>query len=290
MEHPDDEILSQFALDDPLALDAATLVHISDCDRCTHEIEQIQRVVDAALAAGGRSDLRTLVAAPAAVWERVLLDVGGRSTSVPGNGSAVDASPALTSSPAPPVTPPTSAAPQVDDEPVWLFEQPGEFAVESGPGADAEFDRTADPRTLWQIAAAAAVGLVIGAGVAWLIAGNNSEPTVSEDVQTSQLSGVEGHTTSGVISISERGGNAPEITVNLDSLDRGPGFIEAWLLDSRSGGEVALGVLDGTAGTFTVPPGLKLSKYDQVDVSRERFDGDPTHSGVSLARGPVPRR
>jgi hypothetical protein len=53
---------------------------------------------------------------------------------------------------------------------------------------------------------------------------------------------------------------------------------------------VALGVLDGTTGTFTVPPTLRLSRYDKVDVSRERFDGDPTHSNVSLARGPVPKR
>ena len=52
---------------------------------------------------------------------------------------------------------------------------------------------------------------------------------------------------------------------------------------------VALGVIDGAKGTFTVPQALNLSKFDQVDVSREPFDGDPAHSTVSLARGPVPR-
>ena len=36
------------------------------------------------------------------------------------------------------------------------------------------------------------------------------------------------------------------------------------------------------------PPGLDLAAYDQVDVSREPYDGDPAHSKVSLARGQVP--
>ena len=51
---------------------------------------------------------------------------------------------------------------------------------------------------------------------------------------------------------------------------------------------VALGVIDGTRGVFTVPASLNLTRYSEVDVSREPFDGDPAHSTVSLARGPVP--
>src|SRR5215207_1316078 len=47
MNHPDIELLTQFALDDPLALDAATLVHISDCEHCMSEVQQVQRVVAA---------------------------------------------------------------------------------------------------------------------------------------------------------------------------------------------------------------------------------------------------
>jgi Anti-sigma-K factor rskA len=284
MEHPDEEVLTQFALDDPLALDAATLVHISDCDRCTDEIQEIQRVVDGALAAGGRPDLRTMVAPPPSVWERVLVEVGGRE--------AVVAEVEADSAPAPdvpmPIDLPAPSAPVVLEDPIWLFEQPGEIAVESSRGGRSEVDRPSDRRTLWQVAAAAVAGLVVGAGVAWVVADNGSTPTVSGDVKTSTLTGLDGNVTSGEISLTELGGNAPQITVNLDTLDRGPGFLEAWLLDADSGGMVTLGVIDGTKGTFTIPPSLNLSKFNQVDVSREPFDGDPAHSTVSLARGPVP--
>src|SRR4051794_11634444 len=115
MEHPDDEVLTQFALDDPLALDAATLVHISDCDQCTHEIEAIQRVVDAALAAGGRPDLRTLAPPPAEVWDRVLVEVGAGDG---GNATAASAPP-MPDAPAPTALPALSelsaAAPVLDE-------------------------------------------------------------------------------------------------------------------------------------------------------------------------------
>src|SRR5262245_28029858 len=125
MEHPDEEVLTQFALDDPLALDAATLVHISDCDRCTHEIQEIQRVVDGALAAGGRPDLRTLVAPPPSVWERVLVEVGGRESAI----SELATGPSVVQT-APEHNEleqlaPATAADSID-EPVWLFDQPGE--------------------------------------------------------------------------------------------------------------------------------------------------------------------
>jgi hypothetical protein len=288
MEHPDEEVLTQFALDDPLALDAATLVHISDCDRCTHEIQEIQRVVDGALAAGGRPDLRTMVAPPPSVWERVLVEVGGRDSV----GAEVEAVSAPMPDPPPPTDSPAGSAPAAVDDPIWLFDQPGEIAVESASGGRSELDRSTDRRTLWQVAAAAVAGLVIGAGagwvVAWVVADNDTTPTVSADVKTSTLTGVDGNVTSGEISLTEHGGNAPQITVNIDTLDRGPGFLEAWLLDA-DGGMVALGVIDGTKGTFTVPPSLNLSKFNRVDVSREPFDGDPAHSTASLARGPVPQ-
>jgi hypothetical protein len=288
MEHPDDEILTQFALDDPLALDAATLVHISDCDRCTDEIQEIQRVVDAALAAGGRTDLRSLVTPPALVWDRVLVGVGGSRAGDAHHPTSPSTSASFGSGGS---AAPTAYAPsdEAAGEPIWLFDQGGELTTEPHAGSGATLERPTDRRTLWQVAAAAVVGLVLGAGVAWVVSDNNAEPTVSGDVKTSELTGYEGHQTSGEISIVQQGGDAPQITVSLDTLDRGKGFLEAWLLNPDTGGMVALGVFDGAQGTFTVPPSLNLSKYNQVDVSREPFDGDPAHSTVSLARGPVPQ-
>jgi hypothetical protein len=294
MEHPDEEVLTQFALDDPLALDAATLVHISDCDRCTHEIQEIQRVVDAALASGGRADLRALVEPPPEVWERVLVEVGARGAvadddlaAAPSGGAAGQPPPAPVAEAV--VDEPVFVAPEsmADAGPIWLFDQPGEIETTELRQGDRS-SRPGDRRAVWQVAVAGLVGLVLGAGVAWLVADNGSSPTISGEATTSALTGVDGNSTSGEISLVQRDGGAPELTVNIDSLDRGPGYLEAWLLNPDDGGLVPLGVIDGTEGTFTVPPSLNLEKYSQVDVSREPFDGDPAHSGLSLARGPVP--
>ena len=47
-----------------------------------------------------------------------------------------------------------------------------------------------------------------------------------------------------------------------------------------------VGVLaSGDEGDFGVPLGLIEEGYRIVDISVEPDDGDPTHSGVSLARG-----
>jgi hypothetical protein len=285
MEHPDDEVLTQFALDDPLAVDAATLVHISDCDRCTDDIQEIQRVVDGALAAGGRPDLRTLVPPPPSVWEQLVAEIGepGRPHDA---DEPADAGGATT-------TPASTVSLAADRDDGWLFEQPGEIALESSDGDAGDRTSGGDRRTLWQVAVAAAVGLIIGAGTAWLVAGDDDEPVATSpapaDAPTAPLTGVDGNVTSGEIALVEREGHAPEITITLATLDRSRGFLEAWLVNADSGGLVALGVFDGVRGTFAVPPALNLSKYDQVEVSREPFDGDPTHSPATLARGPVPQ-
>jgi Anti-sigma-K factor rskA len=49
---------------------------------------------------------------------------------------------------------------------------------------------------------------------------------------------------------------------------------------------VAVGLLaSGEEGEFEVPVRLLEEGYRIVDISVEPDDGDPTHSGVSLARG-----
>jgi Anti-sigma-K factor rskA len=67
-----------------------------------------------------------------------------------------------------------------------------------------------------------------------------------------------------------------------------PGFREVWLIDRQVSKLVSLGPLTGTSGTFAVPEGLELSEYPVVDVSFEPYDGQPAHSGESIARGILP--
>lgn len=64
-------------------------------------------------------------------------------------------------------------------------------------------------------------------------------------------------------------------------------YLQVWLPDPADG--VALGGLtrDGAAyrGVLTVPAGLPFAVFDTVDVSAERWDGDPDHSQRSILRG-----
>jgi len=81
------------------------------------------------------------------------------------------------------------------------------------------------------------------------------------------------------------------LQVWLDELpDTGEGFFEAWLIDADTGAMVSLGPVrtlgqGEVTAELAVPRGLDVDVYDVVDVSAEPLDGDPTHSGVSLARG-----
>jgi hypothetical protein len=272
MNHPDIEMLTQFALDDPLALDAATLVHITDCDQCTHEIDQIQRVVDATLVIGGRSDLRTLTAPPPAVWDRILAELDGPMAADP---TSVTESPPVGLHRGEPI------------EQAWLFAPESEAAVPLH-AATLYVESPSRPSTAWRMLAAALVGLVLGIGATWVITrGSGDATTASGPSGSSTLQGIDGNTGTGEVRLTDTS-QGPELTVDFDPGDTSTGFVQVWLLDADTGGMVSLGVLDGTTGTFAVPSRLDLTNYNQVDVSLEPFDGDPAHSKDSLARGPVP--
>lgn len=43
------------------------------------------------------------------------------------------------------------------------------------------------------------------------------------------------------------------------------------------------------AAVLSLPDGLELGDYPAVDISVEQLDGNPAHSGVSVARGPLQR-
>ena len=76
------------------------------------------------------------------------------------------------------------------------------------------------------------------------------------------------------------------LRVRARSLGDDDGFHEVWLINVDGTRMVALGVLaEGDVGEFAVPRGLLDEGYRIVDISVEPDDGDPTHSGVSLARG-----
>ena len=76
------------------------------------------------------------------------------------------------------------------------------------------------------------------------------------------------------------------LRVSAEELGDEDGVHEVWLINVDGKRMVAIGLLaSGDEGQFEVPLGLIDEGYRIVDISVEPDDGDPTHSGVSLARG-----
>ncbi len=85
------------------------------------------------------------------------------------------------------------------------------------------------------------------------------------------------------------GAGQRSLVVEASGLPPADGFYEVWLLDLERDRMVALGVLDDRGrGRLTVPDGVRVSDYPEVDVSLEPDDGDPAHSGDSVLRGELP--
>jgi hypothetical protein len=134
------------------------------------------------------------------------------------------------------------------------------------------------------VAASVAASFLLGVFVASVVGHDDGGGSASSPPRTSVLAPVGHHVTRGTVALSDSASH-PSLTVSLRSSDPGRGFLEVWLLDGRTGGMVALGVLDGERGSYEVPSGLDMAAYDQVDVSREPYDGNPAHAKQSLARG-----
>lgn len=109
----------------------------------------------------------------------------------------------------------------------------------------------------------------------------SEEVLASADLSAEGLpAGPEGLT--GAARLIERDGQLL-LVVDLDP-PPSDGFLELWLLDAEASRLISLGVFeDGRA--YPLPPGIDVGEFPVVDVSIEPLDGDPTHSGASIARG-----
>src|SRR5436853_447769 len=84
-----------------------------------------------------------------------------------------------------------------------------------------------------------------------------ADTATPQATRTSSLQPLGDHVTSGTLALS--GPRSREsLSVQLHDADPGDGFLQVWLLDAKTGGMVALGVLDGDRGSYAVPSGLDL--------------------------------
>lgn len=144
---------------------------------------------------------------------------------------------------------------------------------------------------LWLASVAAVTALVAGLGVGRLSVGTpeatpvEPEPTGSVLAATA-LTALDSDAPRGNAEAIRHAGGVVTVSVEASSLGDEQGFHEVWLINVDGKRMVALGILaHGDDGSFDVPRRLIDEGYRIVDISVEPDDGDPTHSGVSLARG-----
>jgi hypothetical protein len=140
-------------------------------------------------------------------------------------------------------------------------------------------------RPLGLVAAAAA--LVAGTAVVtqWVDRPSSTGTTVATPERTVDLKPVDGAGSGRVLMAADShdGVQMTVVTEGLPKIGNGQ-FYQAWLFDPKTQKMLALGVVgpNGRA-SFDVPDSL-VGRYQVVDVSLERDDGNPAHSVTSVLR------
>lgn len=286
MQHIDDETLALLALGEDV-LDDDARAHLSACARCAETVAGFTRV---ASTFDGADAPDALDAPSPAVWSRVHAELGltavGAELDAPPPGPAPASAPAAPAFAAPGRTP--GDGPDRPGGPV-----PGRGESRGRGTADADTTGVVVPfeprrRRRWVPATAAAcAALLVGVagGVLWERREAEPPETTVASATLDALPDWQG--ASGDARVEERPDGRRQVVVTLDAPAPDGTYREVWLLAEDLSGLVSLGVLDGTEGRFDVPDGLDLAQFPVVDVSEEHFDGDPSHSGDSVVRGPL---
>ena len=255
MQHCTPEQLALAALREPLP--DADAAHLAACDQCRTEVGALRRAVDLLavpeFAAPGAS-----VTPPPRVWEAI-----AAATGVPTTPRAE----VLGGSPRPFEAPPAPTA--AEEAPAA-----GGTVVPFGPRR----------RAVLLTVAATVAGAVIGAGAVAVLRDGPARPDVAP-VAAVALDPLAGSEASGRAEVVERADGTRVLEVELRAEELDDRYYEVWLIDEAVQDMVPVGVAREGTVTFELPSGLDLDRFPIVDVSAEPLDGDPTHSGVSVARG-----
>lgn len=255
MPHPDPDDLAVIALDASHAT-PDHLDHLQGCPECTDEVNSFRAT---AARLGGLFGEHPQQPSPA-TWDRIAAELYAEEQ--PGGSAPADAPAAPIPIPSP--SRPVDTTPPTARRPILL--------------------RAAAPL------AAAVAGLLIGGGAVgwWLSARSTPDPVVANVLAVSPLGPVDA-VDDGRFGRAELIGTDAGTALQVDAADLPTvdGDYQVWLLGD-AGRMVSLGVLHDGSGTFAVPSNLDLTRYRIVDISDEPDDGNPLHSGVSIARGELP--
>jgi len=136
-------------------------------------------------------------------------------------------------------------------------------------------------RPMLLVAAAVVAGAVVGAGAVAVVQGGDD----GEPVTAVALDPLADNDASGRAEVVQLDDGSRVVQVQLDAPALDAEYYELWLIDRDVVGMVPLGVVRPGTQTVELPADLDLGEFPLVDVSVEPLDGDPTHSGNSVARG-----
>jgi hypothetical protein len=247
VQHCTPEQLALAALREPLP--ASDAEHLESCASCASDVASLRRAVDAVavpeFAAPGAS-----VAPPAHVWDAIAAATG------------VSSAPAATARDAGPAAVP----------------EPGRTGAEVLPFRSRR-------RPLLLVAASVALGAVVGAGAVAVLSDGDGDGGGVQAVETVALDPLADNEASGraQVVVRDDGSRALEVQLTAPTLD--DGYYEVWLIEPSITDMVPLGIARSGTQTFELPADLDLGEFPVVDVSVEPLDGNPQHSGVSVARG-----
>ena len=245
MQHCTPEQLALAALREPLP--AEDTAHLAACERCRAEVRSLQRSVDA-VAVPEFAATGAPIAPPPRVWESIAAATGVAAAPRP---AAVEVPPPVAEESAPP-------AREADVLPFRSRRRP-----------------------VLLVAAALVAGVVVGAGAVAVLQSRDD----GQEITAVALDPLPDNDASGRAEVVARDDGSRVVEVELDAPALDDEYYELWLIDRDVVGMVPLGVVRPGTQTVELPADLDLGEFPLVDVSVEPLDGDPTHSGVSVARG-----
>jgi len=280
--HVNSALLAGHALGQDDALDAADQEHLASCSHCRAELDQYRRVVT--LGQGTQAS-ETPTPPLDRIWRSIQAELAPTSAT-----EGIAATKTMEADSGPPVTPNDRPASDVPGNDETANDKPVSVVAASDETTDAGGEKPiAGRRRKWWpiVAAAAALGLVVGAGATVII--NRNDVQVAASTALSALPGHTGHGTAELL----RTPNDPELRVSVDGPQPAdpPSYREVWLINSDGQRMYSLGVLpESGTGTYPLPTLLAngLDGFTIVDVSIEPYDGNPAHSRNSQVRGSLP--
>jgi hypothetical protein len=250
VQHCTPEQLALAALRESLPAEDAA--HLDRCDACRAEVATLRRAPDLLsvpqLAAPGAS-----VPPPPRVWDAIAAATGVSTSLTNDPGLAPAPAPAAVCAPA---------------------------AARKAPGGTVVPFRSRR-RPVLLAAAAVLTGAVVGAGA---VAAVQSTGEDGEAVATVALDLLPEASGSADVVVRDDGSRVLEIDLDAPAL-ADDSYYEVWVIDRSVSGMYPLGAVEPGTQTVELPDGIDLAEYPLLDVSVEPLDGDPTHSGVSVARG-----